>query len=272
MRHASGWTRAAGAVLLVIVLASLGAGLAPHDRDAVHLESRHQAPSWAHPLGTDDLGRDTLARLLHAGRVSLGVALLATCVALLLGTALGATAGYCGGRIDTLISALIDVALAVPFFFVLLVLAAHAGGSAFWLCALIGGFTWMPVARLVRAATLTLRERDFVQAARALGMTHRRIVVRHILPNATAPILVSATLGAAQAILLESALGFLGFGVQPPVPTWGNMLRQSQAALEIAPWNAVFPGAFLFVTILALHVLADHARDRLDPHLRAGRG
>jgi peptide/nickel transport system permease protein len=255
--------------LAVLVLGAVAiSSVQRYDRDAIRLDERRLAPQAAHPFGTDDLGRDTFTRTLHAARFSLAVAALATLLALVIGTIIGLVAGYRGGRIDVLLMSLVDVALAVPLFLVLMVLAAFLGGSLWSLCLVLGLSTWMPVARLVRAETLSLRDREYVQAARALGLATPRILVRHILPNATTPILVAATLGAAQVILMESALSFLGFGLQPPTPTWGNLLREAQGSLDQAPWNAVFPGLMIFLTVYALHVLGDLLQDRLDPRSR----
>jgi peptide/nickel transport system permease protein len=266
-----------GGVVQIVALVFLGAlivgalvisSVQRYDRDAIRLDQRRLPPQATHLFGTDDLGRDTFTRSLHAARFSLSVAALATLLALVLGTGIGLVAGYRGGRIDTLLMALVDVALAVPLFLVLMVMAARLGGSLWSLCLVLGLSTWMPVARLVRAETLSLRDREYVQAARALGMATPRILLRHVLPNATTPVLVAATLGAAQVILMESALSFLGFGLQPPTPTWGNLLRDAQGSLEQAPWNAFFPGLLLFLTVYALHVLGDMLQDRLDPRNR----
>ena len=253
---------------LVAVASAAGPSLLPYGRDAVQLEHRNAPPGAQHFFGTDALGRDTLVRVLHGGRVSLGVALLASAVAVSLGALLGALAGYRGGRLDAVVVHGVDVALSVPTFFILLLLGSWWGANFWTLCLVIGFTNWMPVARLVRTATRELRERAFVEAARALGLGAPRILWRHVLPNAMAPILVAAALAGAQAILLESALGYLGFGLQPPTPSWGNMLQEAQAHLYDAPWAAVFPGILIFVTVLALNALADAARDTLDPRLR----
>lgn len=255
--------------LLLLLLAATAISLiGRYERDEIHLAERRLAPSTAHFFGTDDLGRDTFTRSLYAARVSLSVAALATLLAMALGTTVGLLAGYRGGRIDTLLMACVDIALAVPLFLLLMVLAAILGGQFWMMCLVLGLSTWMPVARLVRAATRSIREREYVEAAQALGLPTGRIIWRHILPNTTTPILVAATLGTAQVILMESALSFLGFGLQPPTPTWGNLLRESQGSLEQAPWNALFPGLLIFFTVYALHVLGDHLQERFDPRLR----
>jgi len=257
------------AFLVCLLLAATVISLASRfSRDEIHLEERRQPPGTTHFFGTDDLGRDTFTRSLYAARVSLGVAGLSTFLALVLGTSVGLVAGYRGGRTDALLMAVVDIALAVPLFLLLMVLAAFLGGQFWMLCLVLGLSTWMPIARLVRAATRSIRERDYVEAAQALGLGTSRILWRHILPNTMTPILVAATLGAAQVILMESALSFLGFGLQPPTPTWGNLLREAQGSLEQAPWNAWFPGLLIFFTVYALHVLGDDLQDRLDPRLR----
>jgi peptide/nickel transport system permease protein len=266
------WRRRAGRSALVVLAAlaacALVVPLLPFDRDAVHLERRNVPPSVQHLCGTDDLGRDNFLRILHGGRVTLAVAALSTLVAVAFGTFLGAWAGVQGGKVDAIISHVVDVALCIPTFFVLLLLGAWWGGRFATLCLVIGFTSWMPVARLVRAATRSLRDRTFVEAARALGFGTPRIVVWHILPLAVSPILVAAALASAQAILIEAALGYLGFGLQPPTPSWGRMLEESLAHVFDAPWAAIFPGFFILITVLALHMVADALRDALDPHLR----
>ncbi|MFQ5600681.1 MAG: ABC transporter permease [Candidatus Krumholzibacteriia bacterium] len=259
---------ALGFLLVIVASAVLAPVLTPYQRDEQNIQQRLARPDARHPFGTDALGRDILTRAMYGGRISLGVAVISTLVALTLGIFVGATAGYVGGRVDGVLTGVVDLALSIPIFFLLLLMGSWWGSSFWMLCLVIGLATWMPVARLVRASTLSLRERDFVEAARALGMSSFRIVVRHILPNTVAPILVAAAIGSAQAILLETALGYLGFGAQPPTPTWGNMLRDVQDQYLQAPWGAVFPGLLIFLTVLALHVLSDALRDRLDPRLR----
>lgn len=257
------------AFLGVIVLAALSISVVERfPRDEIRLEERRSAPDSSHLFGTDDLGRDTFTRSMYAARISLSIAAIATVLALALGTLVGVVAGYVGGRTDTLLMAAVDVALAVPVFLVLMVLAAVLGGQFWTLCLVLGLSTWMPVARLVRASTRSIRQREYIEAAIALGLSTPRILLRHVLPNTLTPVLVAATLGAAQVILIESALSFLGFGLQPPTPTWGNLLREAQGSLEQAPWNALFPGMLIFLTVYALHVIGDVLQDRLDPRRR----
>lgn len=259
----------ASAFLLLLLAGATVISLAGRfSRDEIHLEARRLPPGGTHFFGTDDLGRDTFTRSLYAARVSLGVAALSTLLAVVLGSTVGLLAGYRGGRTDAVLMALVDIALAVPLFLLLMVLGAILGGHFWMLCLVLGLSTWMPIARLVRASTRSIREREYVEAAQALGLPTVRIVWRHILPNTSTPILVAATLGAAQVILMESALSFLGFGLQPPTPTWGNLLRESQGSLEQAPWNALFPGLLIFLTVYALHILGDSLQEQLDPRLR----
>lgn len=268
-RRRGRWTLRLALVLLAVLAcaALLAPFLLPGGRDAMDLSAKRQAPSWQHPFGTDALGRDALARVVYGGRVSLVVALLSTGIAVTVGTGLGLWAGYRGGRTDACISAAVNTALAVPAFFVLLLLGAWFGGRIVSLCVVIGLTNWMPVARLVRTATWSLRERPFVDAARGLGYSTPRILLRHVLPGAAAPIGAAAVLAAAQALGIEAALGYLGFGLQPPVPSWGGMLHDAQAHLFDAPWMAVFPGLVLFLVILSFHRVADAVRDALDPRL-----
>jgi len=262
------------AAIAAVVLAALAAGavfgplVVPYGRDTVALEQSNRPPSLRHLFGTDDLGRDLFVRVLHGGRVSLGVAALATLLAVGIGAVLGLVAGYRGGRIDAVVRHAVDAALCIPTFFVLLLLGSWWGASFPALCIVIGLTSWMPVARLVRTSSRTLAVRSHVDAARALGFGTGRILWRHVLPLALAPILVAAALSCAQAILVEAALGYLGFGLQPPTPTWGGMLQEAQAHLYDAPWAAIFPGACIFVAVLAFNTLADALRDALDPRSR----
>jgi len=265
-------TRVAASVLIVFAAAGVFAPqLAPFPRDLIRLENSGRAPSALHPFGTDMLGRDVLSRILHGGRVSLVMATVATLVAVAIGTLLGSLAGYFGGRVDTAISALVDTALSLPLFFLVLLLGQRWGASVGSLCVVVGLASWMPVARLVRQTTSSLRQRAFVDAARGLGFGTARVLARHVLPSTAAPILVASALGAAQAVLMESALGFLGFGLQPPIPSWGGMLREAQSHLHDAPWLAIFPGSCIFLLVLALHALADAGQGAFDPRARGER-
>ncbi len=248
--------------------ALLAPWLAPYDPTALHLQSILQPPSAAFPLGTDALGRDVLSRLLYGARVSLWVGFVAVTISIAIGVVLGLLAGYFGGLVDEIIMRGVDVMLCFPSFFLILAVIAFLEPSLTNIMIVIGLTSWMGVARLVRAETLSLRERDFVAAARLSGSGDRRIMLIHILPNALTPVLVSATLGIAGAILVESSLSFLGLGVQPPDPSWGNMLMEGKDVLEIAPWLSLYPGLAILITVLGYNLLGESLRDTLDPRLK----
>lgn len=261
-------------VFALIVLAVLLAGLSPYDPSSTNLRARFLGPSLAHPFGTDDLGRDTLTRVLYGGRVSLLVGLLAMVISVTLGTLVGALAGYFRGWLDSLLMRLTDMFLSVPALFVLIVLSTllfdtgigTAAGGLPMIVLIIGGMSWMVVARIVRASFLAIRERTFVEAALAAGGGHARRIFLHILPNAIGPILVQATLQVAVAIIAESGLSYLGFGIQPPTSTWGNMLRDAQTSMTRYPHLAVFPGLMIFLTVISANAIGDGLRDAFDPH------
>lgn len=261
----------ASLVLLALLgfLAFLAPWIAPYGRDQQNLDNMLGSPSWHHFFGTDALGRDVFSRILHGGRVSLSVGLTVMLVALVIGVLLGVVSGYYGGITDTLVMRVVDLMLSIPLFFVLLLLAARFEPTLGLLVISLGLTSWMAVTRLVRASFLSLREKEFVEAARALGSSDRSIIVVHLLPNCLAPIMVAATLGVADAILLESALSFLGFGIQPPTPSWGNMLEEAKEWMVSAPWLTVFPGFMIFLTVLCLNFLGDGLRDALDPRMRS---
>jgi peptide/nickel transport system permease protein len=252
-------------VLLLIGVVVLVAPLSPYNADRTNLPQRFQAPSQLHPFGTDDLGRDELTRTLVGGQISLAVGVLAVVLSLTVGVLLGATAGYFGGVVDSLLMRFTEAVIAFPQLFILILLSVFFGTSFGTIVLIIGLLRWMPVARLVRAAFLQQRERDYVVAARALGASTQRLMWRHILPNTIGPVIVAATLGVGGAILTESALSFLGLGIQLPTPSWGNMLRISQSTLTTAPWLALAPGIFIFLTILSINYVGDGLRDALDP-------
>jgi len=248
--------------------AILAPWIAPADPNAIHVDAMLLKPCAGHPLGTDALGRDVFARILYGGRVSLWVGFVAVGISMAIGLFLGLVAGYFGGLTDELVMRLVDVMLCFPSFFLILAVIAFLEPSLMNIMAVIGLTSWMGVARLVRAETLALRGRDFVLAARVAGAGPARIIARHILPNAVAPVLVSATLGVAGAILTESSLSFLGLGVQPPDASWGNMLMDGKEVLEVAPWLSVFPGLAILFTVLGYNLLGESLRDILDPRLR----
>lgn len=261
-------------VLLLIILATALAGLSPYDPTETNLRARFEAPSLSHPFGTDDLGRDTLTRVLYGGRASLLVGLLAMAISVSIGTIVGSLAGYFRGWLDSLLMRLTDLFLSVPSLFVLIVLSTllfdtgvgTAGGGLPMIVLIIGGMSWMVVARIVRSSFLAIRERTFVEAAHAAGSGDARRIFRHILPNAVGPILVQATLQVAVAIIAESGLSYLGFGIQPPTSTWGNMLKDAQASMTSHPHLAIFPGLMIFFTVIAVNAIGDGLRDAFDPH------
>jgi peptide/nickel transport system permease protein len=235
-----------------------------------------EGPSWAHPLGTDDLGQDVLARMLYGGRISLAVGMCAMFVAIGVGVLVGAVAGMARGSVDTALMWVTDLFLSLPQLPLLLVLiylfrdllkqiAGPEVGVLVLIIVVIGGLRWMPVARLVRAQFFSLREKEFVEAARALGASPTRQVVRHILPNALGPVIVAATIDVAVAIIAESTLSFLGLGVPPDIPTWGRILFDAKDYLDFAPHLALFPGAAIFLTVLCINYIGDGLRDALDP-------
>ena len=268
------------AVLLVMAFVAIFAHwLAPADPnfiDQAHWTGYPLAPGVAgHLLGTDENGRDLLSRLMFGAQISLTVAVFAVFMEIAIGTVLGAIAGYYGGWIDFWIMRLTDVVLSIPLLPLLLVLTAIVAATSnkaslnfLTIVIIIGGLSWPAVARLVRASFLSLREREFAEAARALGNRDGRIIFRHLLPNAVAPIIVQATLEVANVIILESTLSFLGFGIQPPTASWGNMLANASSNMTIAPWVAIFPGLCILVTVLSINYLGDGLRDALDPNMR----
>jgi len=259
---------AGAAIVLTMFLFALLASMIGRDPGAIDIANRLQPPGFAFPLGTDDLGRDVLVRILYGARISLLVGFVAVGIATSIGVLLGALAGYYGRWIDSLIMRFVDIMLCFPAFFLILAVIAFLKPSIWNIMIIIGLTSWMGVARLVRAEFLSLRERDFVLAARAIGAKDARIIFRHILPNAISPVLVSATLGVAGAILTESALSFLGIGVQPPTPSWGNMLIAGKQTLGTAWWLSVFPGLAILITVLGYNLLGEGIRDAMDPRIK----
>lgn len=272
-----------GALLLLMALAALSApvveALMGHDGEAVNLFNRFAPPSADHPLGTDELGRDFLIRLLYGGRVSLFVGLVAAFASAVIGTTVGLLAGFFGGRLDAALMRLTDGVIALPLLPVLIVLAAidlskigippeiaqSQDVSLYRIILIVALAGWTTVARLVRGATLSIRQREFVRAAVALGAGNLRVMLVHILPNVASPIVVATTLSIGNIILLESVLSFLGLGIQPPLPSWGNMLTNAQDLIWSAPLLAVYPGLLIFVTVIAFNFLGDGLQDALDP-------
>ena len=250
-----------GIVTLVAVLAPLLA----HSPNAIDLPSRLQPPGTGHPLGTDDLGRDLLQRIIHGARISLAVGVLATALSLIVGSILGALAGYYGRWVDWIVSRLIEVVLCFPFLFLALAIVALFRPSLWTIMIALGLTSWTNEARYVRGEFLRIRELDFAQAARASGARDGRIIFRHLLPNAIAPVLVSASFGVAWAIGVESALSFLGVGVPLPMASWGSILSVAETFIDFAWWLVLFPGLAIFTTVVAFNIIGDRLRDALDP-------
>ena len=262
-------------VLIILILAVILVSFSPYDPEASDMSVRLQPPSLQHPMGTDQLGRDMLTRVLYGGRISLFVALLVVIITLVVGMPIGAISGFFGGAVDNLLMRFTDVALTLPTLLVLILLSAVLRemelpliekNSVLTIALVIGILSWMTVARLLRASYLTIREKEFVEAARAMGAADIRIMGRHILPNAISPIIVQSTLALGYAIMLESGLSFLGFGIQPPTPSWGNLLSNAQQHMIKHSWLAIFPGLMIFITVIAINYIGDALRDAIDPY------
>jgi peptide/nickel transport system permease protein len=262
-------------VLTLVVLATILAFVSPYHPEKSDIGDRLQPPSREHLMGTDPLGRDLLTRVLYGGRVSLRVAAMAVMIVLVIGVPMGAIAGYFGGWIDNVLMRITDAALTLPSLLILILLSAimlevdipfFKSNSPMTISLVIGILSWMTMARLVRASFLTIREKEFVMGARAVGASDWRIAVRHILPNALSPVIVECTLEMGYAIMQEAGLSFLGLGVQPPTPSWGNLIGKAQTHLSQHPWLAIFPGLMIFLTIISINYIGDGLRDALDPY------
>ncbi len=254
---------------LLILMALLAGIIAPFDPIKLDLQALSEAPSWKHPFGTDNLGRDILSRVIYGARVSLSAGVVAVGIAVLIGLALGLAAGFFGNATDEIIMRVVDAMLAFPFLVLAITLAAVLGPSLQNSMLAIAVVSVPGFARLTRAQMLSERERDYVQAAQSLGASDPRIVFRHLLPNIAGPVIIQATLAIAGAILAESSLSFLGLGVQPPTPSWGEMLNTARGYLRDAPWMAIAPGSLIFLSVLAFNLLGDGLRDALDPRRSA---
>ena len=262
-----------GAVVLVLaIMAAAAPLLSPHDPHKPDIKRILDPPSARHWLGTDQIGRDVLSRMLYGARVSLAVGFVSVGIATAIGIALGASAGYHGGTVDGAVMRLVDLVLVFPRFFLLLAVLAFLKPSIWTIMVVIGLTGWMGVARLVRAEFLALKEREFVIWSQSVGAGAFRIIWRHILPNAMAPVLVAMTLGIPAAILTESGLSFLGLGVRPPYATWGNILNEGKEVIELAWWLSVYPGLAILFTVLSYNLLGEGIRDALDPRLRQSVG
>ena len=260
---------AGGAVILVLFVVAIFAPLiAPHNPDLIDTSNILAAPSAGHWLGTDELGRDVLSRMIFSTRISLLVGFVAVGISTVIGVIVGAISGYYGGWVDSVLMRFVDIMLCFPTIFLILAVIAILSPSIWNIMIVIGITGWMGVSRLVRAEFLTLKEQDFVMASKAIGVRDLRIIFRHILPNAMSPVLVSAVLGVGGAILIESGLSFLGLGVQPPTPSWGNMLTAGKDNIEIAWWLSLFPGLAILVTVLGYNLLGEGLQDALNPRLK----
>ncbi|NQU03317.1 MAG: ABC transporter permease [Syntrophaceae bacterium] len=255
-------------VIFLFVISILSPWIAPYDPSTINLKRVLVSPSVNHIFGTDQLGRDIFSRMIWGSRISLKVGFVATGISILIGAILGALAGYYGRWVDAIIMRFVDIMLCFPSFFLILAVIAILEPSIWNIMIVIGLTSWMGVTRLVRADFISLKERDFVQAAKIIGASDFRIIFSHILPNAMASVLVAATLGVAGAILTESALSFLGIGVQPPTPSWGNILTAGKDNIDIAWWLSLYPGLAILITVLGYNLLGEGIRDSLDPRLR----
>ncbi len=263
----------AGLIIVAVFfcIAFLAPVISPYAPQAINLKEILQPPSSRHFFGTDSLGRDLFSRILWGSRISLSVGFVAVSISITIGLVLGLISGYFGRKIDTLVMRFVDIMLCFPAFFLVLAIIALTKPSIWNIMVVIGLTSWMGVARLVRAEVMSLKERDFVLSARAVGCSNIRIMFRHILPNALSPVWVAATLGVAGAILLESALSFLGLGVQPPTPSWGAIITEGKDNLEIAWWLTLFPGLAILISVLGFNLLGEGLRDALDPRAITGK-
>ncbi|MBW1971605.1 MAG: ABC transporter permease [Deltaproteobacteria bacterium] len=255
-------------VILFFFIAIIAPKIAPYDPGQINVEEKLIAPCSRHLLGTDNLGRDLFSRMLYGSRISLSVGFIAVGISIIIGILVGSISGYFGGWIDIILMRFVDIMMCFPSFFLVLTVIALLGPNIVNVMIVIGVTSWMGTARFVRAEFLSLKERDFLYAARAMGASDTRIIFRHLLPNAMAPVLVTATLGVATAILTEAGLSFLGIGVQPPTPSWGNILTEGRIYIFDAWWLTLFPGFAILITVLAFNLLGEGLRDALDPRLR----
>jgi len=259
-----------GAVFIAMILlfALFAPVIAPHDPTEVDSRAILACPSPEHIFGTDMLGRDIFSRIVYGSRISLSIGFIAVGISVMIGIFFGSIAGYYGGKIDSAIMRFVDIMLCFPTLFLILAVIAILEPSIFNIMAVIGATSWMGVARLIRAEILSLKEREYVLASRVMGGNPSWIIFKHLIPNAIGPILVSATLGIGGAVLIESALSFLGIGVQPPTPSWGNILMDGKSTLGVAWWLTIFPGVFILLTVLAYNLLGEGLRDILEPRMR----
>jgi peptide/nickel transport system permease protein len=255
-------------VMTLFAIAVFAPLISPYNYKNIDVQNILMPPSSTHFFGTDDLGRDVCSRMIWGARISLAVGFVSVGISTLIGITLGALAGYYGKFMDIIIMRFVDIMLCIPGFFLILAVIAFLGPNIFNIMIIIGLTSWMGVARLVRAEFLSLKEREFVLAAKASGASDFRIIFIHILPNALSPVFISAVLGVAAAVLLESSLSFLGLGIQPPTPSWGNILTEGKSNIEIAWWLSVFPGLAILITVLGYNLLGEGLRDALDPKFK----
>lgn len=259
----------ASITFMILAVACFAAPLiAPYKFDAINLSAIRRPPSVGNWMGTDDLGRDLYTRILYGGRISILIGVLSAIVGTSLGAFIGAVAGYYGGRLDNILMRFTDIAYSIPTLPLLIVLSSFSGAAVPMMILIIGFLSWMPTARVVRGSVLSVKEKEYVESARMVGATDWVIIWQHILPNIAGPIIVGATLGVGNAIIIESSLSFLGLGVQPPIPTWGNMLMDSQSTMASKPWLTIFPGMAILLVVLAVNYIGDGLHDALDPTLR----
>jgi peptide/nickel transport system permease protein len=259
----------ASVVFILLAAACFAAPwIAPYKFDAINLSAIKRPPTLGHWMGTDDLGRDLLTRILFGGRISILIGLLSAILGTVLGALIGAVAGYYGGRLDNILMRFTDIAYSIPTLPLLIVLSSFSNEAVLAMVMIIGFLSWMPTARVVRGSVLSIKEKEYVESARMIGAPDWVIIFQHILPNIAGPIIVGATLGVGNAIIIESSLSFLGMGVQPPTPTWGNMLMDSQSTMASKPWLTIFPGMAILLVVLAVNFIGDGLHDALDPTLR----
>ncbi|MGD9579279.1 MAG: ABC transporter permease [Syntrophorhabdus sp.] len=259
-----------GLIILIpmFLCAVLAPIISPHDPVEPDLKNILVGPTWSHPFGTDTLGRDVFSRVIYGSRISLLVGFVSVGIATLIGIMIGSFSGYTGGIVDELIMRFVDLMMCFPTFFLILAVIAVLEPSIWNIMIVIGLTNWMGIARLVRAEILSIKNKEYVLAAKAMGFPKRRIIFRHVLPNALSPVYVVATLGIGGAILTESALSFLGIGVQPPTPSWGNILTQAKDNIEVAWWLSLYPGLAIFLTVMGYNLLGEGLRDIFDPRRR----
>lgn len=259
-----------GAIVLIFVVAAslFGPALSSYSYDQINLDRGSEPPSFEHWFGTDQLGRDILVRSLIGGRISLMVGIIATAVSFAIGVTYGAISGYFGGYIDELMMRIVDVIYSLPYLFLVIVLLAFFTKSIFMLFFVLGGVSWLTMARIVRGQVLSIKNQEFIEAARAVGVETPMIIFRHVIPNTLGPVIVYTTLTIPGAMLSEAFLSFLGLGVQPPLASWGTMVNEGVEAISVYPWQLIFPGLMMAITLFSLNFLGDGLRDALDPQMR----